>query len=138
MEIKWKEIVKNHQTRKSHRQIARERIIRKFNLYPANLNHHRFVTVMRLPSPEVARLSVATHEESEIEGWYQDEEDLMALYHFRGALILFDRISHDGEIIMVTSVVAASPDAVERATVLLNKDHRHESDELVLFEVDHG
>ena len=136
--IQRKEDVKNHQSRKSHRQIALERIIRKFNLYPAKPNDQRFVTVMRLPSPEKARLSVATHEESEVEGWYQDEKNLMALYHFRGALIMFDRISSDGEINTVTSVVAAGPDVVERAIVLLKRDQRQESDELLLFEVDNG
>jgi len=128
-EMKKSELVKNP------RRVAGRRLMKRFNHFPNDSPMGRQIVVTRFDDPEAARLALAIAEGTTVEGWFEFNEELMALYAHGDALILFDRfIDKDVALDTIISVASASMDNIERVMNILNRTAAPEYDEQLLLE----
>jgi len=115
------------------RRLAGKRLRKKFNHFPGDSSSGRYVAVTRFPSPEAARLALAMNEGTSVGGWFEVNNELMAIYRNCDAMILFDRyLDPEGSLDTVVSIVAATQGEVDRVMGILNPPSSDDWEELLL------
>jgi len=115
------------------RRLAGKRLRKKFNHFPGDSSSGRYVAITRFPNPESARLALAVTDETSVEGWFELNNELMAIYRNRDAMILFDRfLESEGSLDTVVSIVAATQGEVDRVMGILNPPSSDDWEELLL------
>ena len=103
------------------RRVAGKTLRKKFNHFPSDSSSGRYIAVARVPNPEATRLTLAQTEGTAVEGWFELNHELMALYHNRDAMILFDRYTDvDDSLDTVICVAAATQGEVDRVMGILS------------------
>ena len=127
--------MKKSELAKNPRRVAGKRLMKRFNRFPSDTSKGRHIVVARFDDPEAARFALAVAEGTAVEGWFEFNEELMALYAHGDALILFDRfIDKDVALDTVISVASASLESIEQVMNILNRTAAPEYDEQLLLE----
>jgi hypothetical protein len=120
---------------KNPRRIAGKRLMKRFNRFPSESSASRHIAVTRFSNPEAARLALAVAEGTTVEGWFEFNEELMALYSYGDALVLFDRyIDKDVVLDTVISIASASVEDLERVMNILSRTTPPEWDDQLHLE----
>ena len=117
------------------RRIAGKRLRKKFNGFPSDTSDGRHLAVMRVGNPEAARIALAESRDTTVEGWFQFNDELMALYAHGDAMVLFDRyVNEVGSLVTVVCVAAASRGDIEAVQRVLEPSDSADWDESLLVE----
>lgn len=115
------------------RRIAGKRLRGKFNHHPSDSTSDRYLVVTKVHNPEPTRLTLAVAEGTTVEGWFELNNELMALYRNRDAMILFDRfMDTEGSLDTVICVAAATQGEVDRVMNILSPSPSKDWEELLL------
>jgi hypothetical protein len=128
--------MKKSKLAKNPRRVAGKKLMQRFNRFPNDSSSGRHIVVARFANPEAARLTLAVAEGTTVEGWFEFNEELMALYSHGNALVLFDRyIDKDFALYTVISVASASLKDLEQVMNILNRTTPPEWDDQPLMEL---
>jgi hypothetical protein len=115
------------------RRVAGKRLRTRFNEFPVDSLSNRYLVVTRVPNPEASRLTLAVTERTTVEGWFELNTELMALYCNGGAMILFDRfIDQNDSLDTVICVASATQGEVDRIMEILIPQDSQDWEELLL------
>lgn len=115
------------------RRVAGKRLRTKFNEFPSDSLANRYLVVTRVPNPESSRLTLAVTEGTAVEGWFELNTELMALYRNGDAMILFDRfIDPNDSLDTVICVTSATQFEVDRIMEILIPQDSDDWEELLL------
>jgi len=128
--------MKQSRLSKNPRLVARERLIEKFNHFPEDPREHRHTHFTRFADGEAVHLQLATTETASLLGWHQEGQNLIALYEYGGAYVLFDRLIVRDGFDTVISIASTSPVVLSRVMTFLHASQEHEPEYATLFEVD--
>ncbi len=113
--------MKKSQLIKNPRRVAGRRLMEKFNRFPGDSSAERHTVVTRVANPEATRLTLAVAKGTSVEGWFEFNDGLMALYRNGDTLILFDRfVDKDYALDTVICVAAETQKEVDRVMDILD------------------
>jgi len=102
------------------RRIAGRTMMERFNNFPGASSIGRHTVATRVTNPVVTRLTFAKDKDTNLEGWFEFDDGLMAMYRNGDAMILFDQyLNKDYEPDTVLCVAAATQGDVDRVMKLL-------------------
>lgn len=115
------------------RRVAGKKLRTRFNEFPVDSLSNRYLVVTRVPNPEASRLTLAVTEGTTVEGWFELNTELMALYRNGGAMTLFDRfIDPNDSLDTVICVASATQSEVDRIMRILVPESSDDWEELLL------
>ena len=115
------------------RRVAGKRLKRKFNEFPDESSTGRYLVITRVPNPEAARLTLAMTKGTEVEGWFELNTELIALYRNGDAMIFFDRyLDSNGSLNTAICVAAGTQSEVDRVISILVPPSSGDWEELLL------
>jgi hypothetical protein len=107
--------MKKSKLARNPRRVAGRRLMERFNNFPGESSPGRHTVATKVPDPEATRLTLAVAEGTTVEGWFEFNDGLMALYRNGDALVLFDRfVDEDYALDTVICVAAATQREVDR------------------------
>ena len=102
------------------RRVAGRRLMERFNNFPGDPSAGRHTVATRMTNPEITRLTFAKDKDTKVEGWFEFDDGLMAMYRNGDAMVLFDRyLNRDYEPDTVLCVAAATQGEVDRVIIML-------------------
>lgn len=115
------------------RRVAGKTLRRKFNNFPGDSFSSRYIAVTRVPNSEATRLTLSQTNGTTVEGWFELNNELMALYRNRDAMIFFDRfVDTEASLDTVICVAAPTQGEVDRVMTILIPPSSDDWEELLL------